>query len=90
MKRALRDGRFPSHRYRDLGLELGLHYNTLNDIEANYPRDVKKCLTECLAKWLSEVDSVYKKEKPTWRALVRALEEIGEGGVAYHINNYVS
>ena len=90
MKRALRDGYFPSHRYKDLGLELGLHYNTLSDIEANYSRDVEKCLTECLAKWLSEADSVYKTGKPTWIALVRALEEIGERGVAYHINNYVS
>ena len=90
MKRALRDGHFPSHRYKDLGLELGLHYNTLSDIEANYSRDVEKGLTECLAKWLSEADSFYTKGKPTWRALVTALEEIGEGGVAYHINNYVS
>lgn len=90
MKRALRNGHFPSHRYKDLGLELGLYYNTLSDIEANYSRDVEKCLTECLAKWLSEADSVYKKGKPTWRALVRALKEIDEGGVAYHINYYVS
>ena len=89
MKRALRDGHFPSHRYKDLGLELGLHYNTLSDIEANYPRDVEKCLTECLAKWLSEADSVYKKGKPTWRALVRALEEIGESRVGYHITKLV-
>ena len=90
MKRALRNGHFPSYRYKYLGLELGLHYNTLSEIEANYPRDVEECLTKCLAKWLSEADSVYTKGKPTWRALVRALEEIGEGGVAHHINNYVS
>ena len=89
MKSALRDGNFPSHRYKDLGLELGLHYNTLSHIEANYPRNFKMCLTKCLVEWLSEVDSVYKNGKPTWRALVRALKEIGERRVAYHITKLV-
>ena len=79
---ALRRSHFPSHKYKDLGLELGLHYNTLSDIEANNPRKVEECLKECLAKWLSEVDSVYEKGKPTWRALVGALEKIGDRGVA--------
>ena len=89
MKSALRDGHFPSHKYKDLGLELGLHYNTLSDIEANYSRNVKMCLTKCLVKWLSEADSVYKKGKPTWRALVRALEEIEESRIAYYITKLV-
>ena len=45
----------------ELGLRLGLKKTTLDVIEANYPRDVGRCLIECLSKWLERADDVDSK-----------------------------
>ena len=66
----------------ELGLKLGLKKNTLDTIEANYPRDVGRCLIECLSKWLSRADAVDSKGGATWDSLSDALRSMDEIAVA--------
>ena len=84
---ALKNGHFSSEKYEDLGLELGLYYDTLAKIEANNPRDVDKCLRKCLVKWFERVDGVSNKGEPSWRSLARALEVIGQKPTADYIKS---
>ena len=51
----------------NLGLELELRYNRLKPIEANFPRDSLRCLTEIVQLWLQS------SSHPSWRGLVFAL-----------------
>ena len=51
----------------NLGVALGLPYYTLKRIEADYPRDAPRCLTEMIIAWL-QISS-----QPTWQGLVLAL-----------------
>ena len=66
----------------ELGLKLGLKKNTLDAIETNYPRDVHRCLIECLYKWLERVDDVGSKGGATWDSLSDALRSMKENAVA--------
>ena len=66
----------------ELGLKLGLKKNTLDAIEANYPRDVGRCLIECLSKWLKRADDVDSKGGATWDSLSDALRSMDEIAVA--------
>ena len=78
--RELRNGHFQFNNWFDLGLYLGLSYNDLKAIEDAYPRDAKRCLRECLAKWLT--DDI----EATWDKLAIAADEVGATSVA----NYIS
>ena len=73
---------FPEKRWFKLGLALGLLKNTLDAIEANYPRDVRRCLIECLSKWLERADGVDSKGGATWDSLSTGLRSINENAVA--------
>uniref|UniRef100_A0A1X7UM73 Death domain-containing protein n=1 Tax=Amphimedon queenslandica TaxID=400682 RepID=A0A1X7UM73_AMPQE len=76
--RVLKNGSFQTIKWFHLGLYLGLIYNDLKAIETNYQRDAERCLTECLAKWLT--DDI----EATWNKLVIAAGEVagkGNGGV---------
>ena len=55
-------------RWMDLGLSLGLDQHVLESLESNYPRDVNRCLTETLARWLQQV-----RTARSWRAITAAL-----------------
>ena len=66
----------------ELGLKLGLKKNTLDAIETNYPRDVHRCLIECLSKWLERADAVDSKGGATWDSLSDALRSMDENAVA--------
>ena len=79
----LKDGHFPTIKWFDLGLYLGLSYNNLNTIEENYPRDAERCLRECLAKWLT--DDI----EATWDKLAIAAGEVGETSVADYISEII-
>ena len=68
----------------DLGLQLGLYYNTLKDIKANY-EDVADRFRECISAWLRGEDKVKDKDGPSWASLVLALETIGEYHIATNI-----
>ena len=77
----LNDGHFPSSKWYDLGLSLGLLDPKLKTIEGDYPRDSDRCLRECLLLWLQTDD------KATWTKLVVALYEIEEKSVATYVNS---
>ena len=55
-------------RWMELGLSLGLEQSVLDALESNYPRDVNRCLTETLARWLQQV-----RTARSWRAITNAL-----------------
>ena len=75
----LKEGRYSSSSWQDLGLKLGLNYDTtLRNIEANYSK-VEDRLRECIAKWLQRADGVDDKGGATWTTLVNALEQCDSG-----------
>ena len=54
--------------WKHLGLELGLTNPVLDEIEYNFPRDVKRCLLEAIDRWLKTGSS-----ELSWRKLCEAL-----------------
>ena len=78
---ALEEGGFATSKWRRLGLRLRIKNDDLTIIETNYPKDVVRCLEECLVKWL-------KKGKATYTGLAEALKKMGEGTAADHISEY--
>ena len=52
----------------NLGVALGLSYDTLKIIESNY-RDTCRCQTEMVMAWLQMKDN----SQPSWQALASAL-----------------
>ena len=76
--RALEESNFSEAKWFSLGLKLDILHNKLETIETNYPRDVQRCLAECLAKWL-------KSGKATYTGLVNALKNMGVNAVAQNI-----
>ena len=63
-----------------LGLELGLKYSRLQEIEIKRLRDVPSCRRDMIAACLrnSKKDKVMKEGVPTWKQLIQALKNIGE------------
>lgn len=86
INRALRSSHFSARNWFSLGLQLGLLKPTLDEIEANYGRDIARCLLECLTLWLKRVDKVDKNGPPTWDTLVNALRRMSENSVAQTIS----
>ena len=80
---------FSETRWFELGLALGLSKTTLDAIEANYPRDVHRCLIECLSKWLKRADDVNSKGGATWDSLSTGLRSINEVAVADMLNQEI-
>ena len=76
--RILREHFFKSTDYFDLGLDLGLLYDTIDTIKSHYREDPKSCLRECLVKWLEKADKVKEKGGPTWYTLIEALRSINK------------
>ena len=52
----------------NLGVALGLSYDTLKTIESNY-RDARRCQTEMVMAWLHMKDNT----QPSWQALASAV-----------------
>ena len=67
----------------NLGLVLGLDYNRLKPMQ-----DSPHFLEDMLAGWLQRMDQVLRTGFPTWKRLVKALEDprVGQNGVASKIN----
>ena len=76
---------FPCADWYRLGLELGLHKNNLDTIEANYHHRNQDCFREMLAAWLSRKDQVPSSGDPTWKQLIEALEQLGHASIALTI-----
>ena len=53
----------------NLGVTLGLSYDTLKTIECNYPRDARRCMTEMVIAWLQMKDN----SQPSWKSLASAV-----------------
>ena len=77
---ALEEGGFTTSEWRRLGLRLRIKIDDLTIIETNNPKDVVRCLEECLVKWL-------RTGKATYTALAEALKKMGEGAAADHISS---
>ena len=73
---------FSRKKWHELGLRLGLRKYTLDAIEGDYPNDVSRRLTECLAKWLCRADDVDSRGGATWDSLSTALQSMNENAVA--------
>ena len=86
---ALKNSGFGSTRWIDLGLTMGLSYNTLCDIKKTYTNS-SECLMDCLAKWLARRDDVDSKGRPSLYTLAKALERIDEKAAAEKIINKLS
>uniref|UniRef100_A0A1X7U0J3 Death domain-containing protein n=1 Tax=Amphimedon queenslandica TaxID=400682 RepID=A0A1X7U0J3_AMPQE len=72
---------FPQRRWKELGLTIGLHKNTLDAIKMDkYTTD--DCLTECLSQWLSKADNVDSKGGATIDSLSDALKSMNENVAA--------
>lgn len=75
---------FPSNGWFELGLLLGLHYETLTAIEYTY-RSCDECLSGCLAAWLMNEDEVEQKGGPSWCSLAAALNDMEQEDIATNI-----
>ena len=71
---------FPKDKWMEFGLECGLYYNTLRELEANYPRDVSRCFTECVARWLRREDDVAERGEPSSQRLVEIRSKFDKKG----------
>uniref|UniRef100_A0A1X7U8A8 Death domain-containing protein n=1 Tax=Amphimedon queenslandica TaxID=400682 RepID=A0A1X7U8A8_AMPQE len=76
-------------RWFDFGLEAGLYQPTLLAIEADYPKDVKRCFQQCVSYWLKGSDGVHEEGKPTWLRLMDILTALGENELVDTIRNQV-
>ena len=72
---------FPETKWDDLGLNLGLLKNTLDNIADTFTRPEAR-LIECLSKWLCRADNVDSKGGATWDSLSTALRSMNEVAVA--------
>ena len=79
---ALEEGGFASSDWYTLGLQLRISHDELTIIDHNYPKDVVRCLEECLVKWL-------KTSKATYNRLAEALKKMGEGAAADYISSVI-
>ena len=61
--------------WKNLGLELGLHYPTLEKIKIENHYKVDDCKREMLAAWLHQQDNVTKMGLPSRLVLKRAMKE---------------
>ena len=68
-----------------LGVQLGLKYSRLREIEIERQRNVQSCRIDMIASWLGKEDKVIKKGGPTWKQLIEALRGINEIGLGEKI-----
>ena len=71
--------------WQSLGLQLGLLYPTLEQIETDNRGKVEQCKTKMIAAWLKRQDNVLKVGVPSRSVLKAALRKIGENEVADQI-----
>lgn len=77
------------NNWKDIGLELGISYDTIEAIEIHRRERVCDCKRDLLARWLKQEDSVLKEGGPSWEQLVQALRRIGEECVAKQVEDDV-
>ena len=70
-----------ARKWYDLGIELSLNVDKLNNIEANNSRDIERCCTQMYQHWLNS-DLLASREK-----LAVALQHIGYNTLAERVWN---
>ena len=73
------------HDWKELGLQLRIHFPTMKRIESEKRGNIGECMMEMLAAWLNQEDDVLEVGIPSWSILRTALKEMGENAVASHI-----
>ena len=73
--------------WKDLGLQLGLLYSTLNDLETYRHYKPSECRIDMLSAWLQQKDNVLQKGVPSWSVLRAALQSMGEHETADRIHS---
>ena len=63
-----------------LGVELGLNFTSLkNNMNSG------TFVNDTIHAWLQKEDDVMERGKPTWKTLVKALNSVGQRGIAAEI-----
>ena len=73
--------------WKELGLQLGLLYSTLNKIETYRRGNPSECRIDMLSAWLQQQDNVSQKGVPSWSVLRAALKRMGEHETAVRIHS---
>ena len=71
--------------WKELGLQLGLLYPTLTDIETHRHYKPSVCRIDMVSAWLQQQDDVSLRGVPSWSVLRAALQRIGEHELADRI-----
>ena len=66
-------------KWEKIGLGLGLSCSTLDQIRSDKHNEPGQCLYATLKAWINSED---KLAEVTWRALIRALAQVGETALA--------
>ena len=72
--------------WKELGLKLGLHYNTLEEIDEEQRGRIRRCRREMIAAWLQGEDNAREQ---TWSTLVDAVDKI-DGALSERIKQQSS
>ena len=73
-----------SHKWRDIGVLVGLSLAELNNISAKHSEDAKRCCEAVLEKWL---DSPPHHYPTTWQGLLEVLEDSQLSRVVSELKN---
>ena len=68
-----------------LGIKLGLRYQTLENIDTQRRGNVGNCTMDMLASWLKQQDNVSSKNGPTYQQLIESLSKLGENSLVCEI-----
>ena len=73
--------------WKDLGLQLGILYPTLIDIETYRRGKSSECRIDMLSAWLQQQDNVSQRGAPSWSVLRAALQSMREHETADRIHS---
>ena len=71
--------------WKELGLQLGLLYPTLERIDREQRGRISGCKIDMLTAWLEQQVNVSQRGVPSWSVLRGALQRIGEHELADRI-----
>ena len=60
-------------KWKLVGTGLGLRSNKLNEIEKAHPNNLTSCLLDVIMTWLERNYNVQKFGEPTWRKVVKVV-----------------
>ena len=81
--------RFNKENWMDLGRELGVKEEHLEEVRADYKQSgVNECLGEMLKYWLKRNYNETKFGSPTWESLANAVERSNDAALADAIREH--